>query len=79
MDQVKKKCHRDGCSNLRHSPHNNPYCKGCRAAYQKALRITRGQDPDPRLVDGKPTRGRPKRSIDQLVEQFLEKIKPINP
>ena len=77
MNVVTKKCYREGCKNLRHDPTNNPYCKGCRSAYQKALRITRGQDPDPRLVDGKPTRGRPKRKLDPLVEEFLAKIKPL--
>lgn len=76
MEKITKKCYRDECKNLRHSDINQ-YCKTCRSAYQKALRISRGQDPDPRLVDGKPTRGRPKRRIDPLVEGFLAKIKPL--
>ena len=76
MEKHIKKCYRDGCDNSRHSD-INPYCKSCRSAYQKALRIKRGQDPDYfKKENGKFPNGRPKRSIEEpIIQQFLSKIK----
>ncbi len=78
MDPTTKKCHRDGCENFRHSKHNQ-YCRGCRAAYQKALRVANGQNPDTITNDaGGLLRGRPKRELDKVVLHFLEKISGVS-
>lgn len=78
MEHTPKKCYREGCENLRHS-NKNPYCKPCRAAYQKALRVANGQNPDTiTKADGGLLRGRPKRELDKVVLHFLEKISGVS-
>jgi hypothetical protein len=66
-------CLCDGCPNTRHS-RVNPYCYDCRAAYQKAIRVTRGGSyvTDPLSTDKR--LGRPWRPIDEKVQYFINKI-----